>query len=51
MVQENKRALEVTGLNQALVCADDVYLMGENTYLIKNNREILLQAENELICK
>ncbi|KAJ4432819.1 hypothetical protein ANN_21458 [Periplaneta americana] len=49
-VQDNRQDLELNGLHQLLVYADDVNMLGKTPQTIRENTEILLEANKAIGC-
>ncbi|KAJ4432833.1 hypothetical protein ANN_21472 [Periplaneta americana] len=49
--QDNRQGLELNGLHQLLVYADEVNMLGENPQMIRENIEILLEASKVIDLK
>jgi hypothetical protein len=47
-VQENQVGLKLNGTHQLLVYADNVNLLGDNTYTIKKNMETFIDPSKEV---
>jgi hypothetical protein len=46
--QENRKVLETDDLNQVLVCADEVNLLGQDMNVMQSNAEIIVQVNKEI---